>query len=86
MHLGQHGGASVELITDCETATADEYRDLYTELTGQGYNLQLIYDIGTQIKSFTSGATLTIESVDYVNGFYVCENNTAVKFDNCQRY
>jgi hypothetical protein len=37
--IGQHGAANVELITECENATPEEYEDIKNELTRLGYNL-----------------------------------------------
>jgi hypothetical protein len=41
MHIGQHGGASDDLIDDLSPATADEYSDLKVELTSIGYELEV---------------------------------------------
>lgn len=41
MHIGQHGGASDDLIDDLSPATADEYSDLKAELTSIGYELEV---------------------------------------------
>ena len=41
MHLGQHGGASPELLTDLAPATPLEYADLKHELTQIGYDLEV---------------------------------------------
>lgn len=34
MHLGQHGGASPDLVDGLEKATPEQYKDLLEELTG----------------------------------------------------
>lgn len=36
-HIGQHGGASPELMTDLEDATLAEYKSLLAELESIGY-------------------------------------------------
>jgi hypothetical protein len=41
MHIGQHGGASDDLIDDLSPATADEYSNLKAELTSIGYELEV---------------------------------------------
>tara|TARA_R110001632_G_scaffold54035_1_gene132738 strand:+ start:287 stop:529 length:243 start_codon:yes stop_codon:yes gene_type:complete len=41
MHIGQHGGASDDLIDDLSPATADEYSDLKAELSSIGYELEV---------------------------------------------
>jgi len=41
IHIGQHGGASDDLIDDLSPATADEYSDLKAELTSIGYELEV---------------------------------------------
>ena len=41
MHIGQHGGASDDLIDELSPATADEYSDLKAELTSIGYELEV---------------------------------------------
>lgn len=42
-HIGQHGGASVELLTELEECKPHEYHGLLCELTGIGYdNLVII--------------------------------------------
>ena len=38
-HIGQHGSASVELITDLEIPTNKEIKDLKEELKSIGYNI-----------------------------------------------
>ena len=42
MHIGQHGGASDDLIDDLSPATSDEYSDLKAELTSIGYELEVV--------------------------------------------
>ena len=42
MSFGQHGAASPSLVNDTKSATPDEYKDLYKELTKIGYNLTVI--------------------------------------------
>jgi hypothetical protein len=41
-HVGQHGGASPELINELEKAHFNEYQDLANELLSIGYDLQVI--------------------------------------------
>lgn len=41
-HYGQHSDASVDLLTDWERATPDEYAPLLQELTGMGYELEVV--------------------------------------------
>ncbi len=40
-HVGQHGGASHDLIHELRPATRAEYRDLKRELEGAPYNYRL---------------------------------------------
>ena len=42
IHVGQHGGASRELLEDLEDATKEEYTELKNELEGIGYNFEVI--------------------------------------------
>ena len=44
MHIGQHGGASPELLIDLREAELDEYCDLKKELLCIGYNIESIND------------------------------------------
>jgi len=41
-HVGQHGGADVNLITELETVSPREYYSLYNELLSIGYVLEVI--------------------------------------------
>jgi hypothetical protein len=41
MHIGQHSGASDDLISDLSPATVDEYSNLKAELTSIGYDLEV---------------------------------------------
>lgn len=41
MHIGQHGDASPEIVTDTKPATPEEFAPLYNELTGIGYRLEV---------------------------------------------
>ena len=42
-HLGQHGTATIEYYWTTERATAEEYKDLYNELTNIiGYDLKIM--------------------------------------------
>lgn len=43
MHIGQHGGASPELINELDTCSPKEYKDLLNELKSIGYeNIEVI--------------------------------------------
>lgn len=42
MHVGQHGGASPELMEVLDAATEEEYRPLKEELESIGYKLEVI--------------------------------------------
>lgn len=42
LHIGQHGGASPDLLDELENATESEYSDLFSELESIGYNLEVI--------------------------------------------
>ena len=43
MHMGQHGGADYNgCIKDTKPAIQIEYKDLFNELEGIGYNLKVI--------------------------------------------
>jgi len=41
MHVGQHSGAAYALIYNTKPAKPDEYADLFAELEGIGYNLDV---------------------------------------------
>lgn len=42
-HVGQHGGASyIGVMSQTTPATPDEYKDLAEELTGLGYDLEIM--------------------------------------------
>ena len=41
MHIGQHGGAHPDLITELQEAEPNEYNDLKIELESIGYNLEI---------------------------------------------
>lgn len=38
MHIGQHGGASPLIVNDTKPATPEQYKELFEELQGIGYN------------------------------------------------
>jgi hypothetical protein len=40
-HIGQHGAASYDLVSNTKLATANEYGDLKKELEDIGYNLEI---------------------------------------------
>ena len=42
MHIGQHGACDSRLIRELESASAEEYQDLWEELESIGYELELI--------------------------------------------
>jgi hypothetical protein len=42
IHLGQHGGASKELLDDLDPATKEEYQELKNELEGIGYQFEVL--------------------------------------------
>ena len=42
MQIGQHCGASKELITDLQPATPEQYASLLNELTRIGYDLEIL--------------------------------------------
>lgn len=41
-YIGQHGAADYSLMYSTKPAKQEEYKDLYDELTGLGYNLKII--------------------------------------------
>jgi len=41
MHIGQHGGASPEIVRDTKPATREQFAPLYNELTAIGYRLEV---------------------------------------------
>lgn len=41
-HIGQHTAISKEYAAECEPALFSQYADLYQELTGLGYNLNVL--------------------------------------------
>ena len=43
MHIGQHGGASVDLTNVTIPAKPEEYASLLSELESIGYNVQVAY-------------------------------------------
>jgi molybdopterin converting factor small subunit len=42
MHIGQHGGASPELIDELEAVDKEEYEPLQKELESIGYDLKIL--------------------------------------------
>lgn len=42
MHVGQHGTASLSIIRDSKPTNEPDFKDLFNELTGIGYNLKVI--------------------------------------------
>ena len=42
MHIGQHGSASPDLLTELEKATPDEFQELLRELERIGYKLKVL--------------------------------------------
>jgi hypothetical protein len=40
-HVGQHSGASPELIDELQLATPEEYKDLLDELISIGYDVEV---------------------------------------------
>ena len=45
MHIGQHSGCEYKFVLmQTVPATSEEYKELYDELTGRGYNLQVFMD------------------------------------------
>jgi hypothetical protein len=48
MHIGQHSGATLELIHNTKLASEVEYNDLKNELKGLGYNLKVIKKVNTE--------------------------------------
>ena len=41
MHVGQHSGASPDLLFELESASPEEYKDLKEELESIGYKLKI---------------------------------------------
>lgn len=41
-HVGQHSACSEDYAKDSVSCTKEEYKDLYAELTGLGYNLTVL--------------------------------------------
>lgn len=41
MHIGQHSGASPDLLFELESASPEEYKDLKEELESIGYKLNI---------------------------------------------
>lgn len=41
MHIGQHGGASPNIVSDTKPATPEQFAPLLNELTGIGYSLEI---------------------------------------------
>lgn len=41
-HIGQHGTASVGIVSDTIPATPEEYAPLFKELESIGYNLEIV--------------------------------------------
>lgn len=40
MHIGQHGGATIDVVNITTLAKESEYKPLYNELTAIGYDLE----------------------------------------------
>jgi hypothetical protein len=45
MHVGQHGTASKGIVQSTKLASPEEYNDLFNELSGLGYNLEIVKKI-----------------------------------------
>ena len=45
MHIGQHGGATLDLINITKLASTEEYSDLKSELESIGYNLKIMQKV-----------------------------------------
>ncbi len=42
MHVGQHSDAHIDFMKECKTAKYIDWRPLYNELSGLGYNMSVI--------------------------------------------
>jgi hypothetical protein len=45
MHIGQHGDATPDLLTELEPATEEEYKSLADGLKSIGYNLEITENV-----------------------------------------
>ena len=52
MHIGQHGGASPLIVNDTKPATPEQYKELFAELQGIGYNLATGKRLSRRPKSY----------------------------------
>lgn len=52
MHIGQHGGASPLIVHDTKPATPEQYKELFAELQGIGYNLTTGKRLSRRPKSY----------------------------------
>ena len=41
MHIGQHGAASPDIVSDTKPATPEQFAPLFNELAGIGYSLDI---------------------------------------------
>lgn len=56
MHVGQHGGASIELCHTLKKATPEQYADLHKELTCSGYTLEVVNTVTKAMNKERMGA------------------------------
>jgi len=41
-HIGQHSACHQDYANECKPATPEQYKDLFNELEGIGYNLEVL--------------------------------------------
>ena len=66
MHIGQHGGASPLIVNDTTPATPEQYKELFAELQGIGYNLATGKRLSRRPKSYEEEKAAAIaEAVEW---------------------
>lgn len=87
MHIGQHSGCDYKCVLMLTVpATSEEYKELYDELTGRGYNLQVFMDDDMQKMCEELGyddKTIMDMIIAFKTMFYVdTHSNRRIKFGN----
>lgn len=87
MHIGQHSGCEYKFVLmQTVPATREEYKELYDELTGRGYNLQVFMDDDMQKMCEELGyteQTIMDMVIAFRTMFYVdTHSNRRIKFGN----
>ena len=68
MHIGQHGGASPLIVNDTTPATPGQYKELFAELQGIGYNLEVGHKVTKCPMSYKDKkAAVRDEAIEFSN-------------------